>query len=177
MTLKLHAIFFESCLLLIPAPQFKISLSWSFSSSVLTPVFRCALPLLYKYFYPANATVSNESELLFCHHPIPLSARQKDLFPFLLSVTGTQMDHIIGLSSAFPRDQSRLCDLCSWQRDHPCGLLSDPSLQLSVCLMIFQHTLFNLHYKGLIYASAGRECLSESFALVTEISHCLWDDG
>lgn len=41
-----------------------------------------------------------------------------DIFPFLPSVTGTQMGHNIGFSSPFTRNQSRLCDLCRWWANH-----------------------------------------------------------
>lgn len=69
--------------------------------------------------------------LIFCFVTILSTRDSCDLFlllsgslyfavriSFLPTVTGTQMDHNIGFSSAFPRNQSRLCDLCSWRANH-----------------------------------------------------------
>lgn len=53
--------------------------------------------------------------LLFFQQPIFCCL---DIFPFLPGVTGTQMDHNTGFSSAFTRNQSRLCDLCRWWANH-----------------------------------------------------------
>lgn len=65
----------------------------------------------------------------------------QDIFPFLPSVTGTQMDHNVGFSSAFPRNKSRLYDLCSWRANHHVVFCQIPD---SSCLFAwwYSNTLF-----------------------------------
>lgn len=95
-------------------------------------MFKWTPALLYKCLYSRNILVAHESDLLLCYHPVNWHSSSLfffyffqqpifcclDIFPFLPSVTGTQMGHNIGFSSPFTRNQSRLCDLCRWWANH-----------------------------------------------------------
>lgn len=110
----------------MPSLQFKISLSWSLDANNLASVFRWAPALLYKYLYSRNTLVPDESDLLLCHHPVNCAFRysfssssfQKPIFCCQDVCLSFSSYHNIGFSSAFPRNQSRLCDLCSWWANH-----------------------------------------------------------
>lgn len=140
-------------------------------------------------FFSTNTQVPDESDLLLCHHPVnqafkfSFSSFQKPIFccqgifPFLPSVTGTQMDHNIGFSSAFLRNQSRLCDLCSWQANHHVVFCQ---IADSSCLFAWWYS--NTPFLVCIISASfmhqqGGGYLWKRIALVTETSNCLWNDG
>lgn len=175
---------FEPCALLIPSLQFKISLSWSLGTNNLASVFRWAPALLYKYLYSRNTLVPDESDLLLCHHPVNCAFRfsfassfQKPIFCCQDVCLSFSSYHNIGFSSAFPRNQSRLCDLCSWWANHHVVFCQIPD---SSCLFTwwYSNTPFLVFIKTASFMhQQGEGICQKRVTLVTETSNCLWNGG
>lgn len=85
--------------------------------------------------------------------------------------------HNIGFSSAFPRNQSRLCDLCSWWANHHVVFCQIPD---SSCLFTwwYSNTPFLVCIKTASFMhQQGEGFCQKRVTLVTETSSCLWNGG